>query len=143
MKKFFILLIITFAIALIPTIFIDFDTSNLIKPALFPPKILFPIVWSILYLLMTISLYLSTKNDNETYKIYFLQLIVNSIWSSLFFGLKWYFISFLWLILLLIFATIMVKKMKEKSILAYYLQIPYIVWIIFAGYLNLFVYILN
>ncbi|MBE6161221.1 MAG: tryptophan-rich sensory protein [Firmicutes bacterium] len=143
MKKFFILLILTFTIVLIPTIFIDFDTSNLIKPALFPPKLLFPIVWSILYLLMSISVYLSTKNDNEIYIIYFIQLIVNSIWSPLFFGLKWYFLSFLWLLLLLILATIMVKKMKEKNMVAYYLQIPYIIWIIFAGYLNLFVYILN
>lgn len=143
MKKFIVLLVITFAITLIPTIFLDFDTSKLIKPVLFPPKIVFPIVWSILYILMTISLCLSTKNDVDVYKDYFLQLIVNSLWSPLFFGLKWYLLSFIWLILLLILVIKMILKMKEKNTVAAYLQIPYVLWILFAGYLNLFVYFLN
>ena len=142
MKKFFILLIITFAITLIPTIFIDFST-NFIKPALFPPKILFPIVWTILYILMTISIYLSTKFDDDTYKIYFIQLIVNSLWSPLFFGLRLYLISFIWLVLLFVLVLRMIKEMKYKYSIASYLQIPYVIWLIFAGYLNLGVFLLN
>ena len=143
MKKFLILLIITFAITLIPTIFIDFDTTNFIKPFLFPPKILFPIMWSILYILMTVSLYLSTKFDDELYPIYFVQLVVNALWSPLFFGLKWYLISFIWLVLLLILVLKMIKQMKYKNSISAHLQIPYVIWLIFAGYLNLAVVLLN
>ena len=143
MKKFFILLIITFAITLIPTIFIDFDTSEFVKPALFPPKIVFPIVWSILYVLMTVSIYITTKYDDELYKIYFEQLLVNALWSPLFFGLKWYLVAFLWLVLLLVLVLKMIKEMRYKSTFAAYLQIPYVIWLLFAGYLNLSVFILN
>ena len=143
MKKFFVLLALTFAIPFIPTLFINFDTSSFIKPVLFPPKIVFPIVWSILYLLMTISIYLSTSTDDDLYPIYFIQLIVNAIWSPLFFGLKWYFIAFIWLVLLLVLVLKMVKQMEDKSMTAYYLQIPYVIWLLFAGYLNLSVYLLN
>lgn len=143
MKKFLILLILTFAIALIPTIFLNFNTSNIIKPALFPPKIVFPVVWSILYLFMTISIYVTTKDDDDLYKIYFTQLLVNTLWSPLFFGLKWYLIAFIWLILLFVLVLKMIKQMKSKNILAYFLQIPYVIWIIFAGYLNLGVFLLN
>ena len=143
MKKFFVLLALTFAIPFIPTLFINFNTNSFIKPVLFPPKIVFPIVWSILYILMTISIYLSTNTDDDVYPIYFIQLIVNAIWSPLFFGLKLYLISFIWLVLLLILVLKMIKQMKEKSNIAYYLQIPYVIWLIFAGYLNLSVYLLN
>ena len=142
MKKFLILLIITFAVTLIPTIFIDFDT-NFIKPILFPSKILFPIVWTILYILMTVSICLSTKYDDDTYKIYFIQLIVNALWSPLFFGFNLYLISFIWLILLLVLVLKMIKEMKYKNSIAGYLQIPYFIWLLFAGYLNLGVYLLN
>ena len=143
MKKFFILLIITFAITLIPTIFIDFDTSDFIKPVLFPPKIVFPIVWIIIYILLTISIYLSTKFDGDTYVIYFIQLIVNALWSPLFFGLNLYFIAFIWLLLLLGLVIKMTIQMRHRSTLSAYLQVPYIIWLIFAGYLNLAVYLLN
>lgn len=77
MKKIVIILLITFGVTTIPTIFLDFNTNNLVKSALFRPKILFPIVWSILYLLMTISLYITTKNSNKLYRIYAIQLILN------------------------------------------------------------------
>ena len=143
MKRFFLLLIITFAIALIPTIFIDFNTSYLIKPALFPSNTVFPIVWSILYILMTISLYITSTDDNVIYKSYFIQLIVNALWSPLFFGLKWYLIAFIWLVLLFILVIRMMLEMKQKSNVAFYLQIPYVIWILFAGYLNLGVFLLN
>jgi tryptophan-rich sensory protein len=143
MKKFLILLFITFAIALFPTVFIDFNTDYLIKPALFPPKIVFPITWSILYLLMTISVYLTSKNDDNILKIYFAQLIVNALWSPLFFGFKFYLIALFWLILLIILVAIMILKMLLNNKFAAYLQIPYFLWLLFATYLNLAVYLLN
>ena len=143
MRRFIFLLFLTFAIALFPTLFIEFDTSSLIKTVLFPPDILFPIVWSILYLLMTISLFITTKKDDELYKIYFIQLFVNALWSPLFFGLKSYFVSLLWLILLIVLVVIMIYKMMFKNKVAAYLQIPYLIWLLFATYLNLSIYLLN
>lgn len=143
MKKFIIILLITFGIALLPTIFINFDTDSLVKPLLFPPKILFPIVWTILYFLMSISLYLSSKYNKEIYKIYGIQLILNSLWSPLFFMFKTYLFSTIELLILIVFVAIMIKEMKLENKLSAYLQIPYFIWLLFALYLNVSIYILN
>ena len=143
MKKFIIILLITFGIALLPTIFINFDTDSLVKPLLFPPKILFPIVWTILYFLMSISLYLSSKYNKEIYKNYGIQLILNSLWSPLFFMFKTYLFSTIELLILIIFVAIMIKEMKLENKLSTYLQIPYFIWLLFALYLNVSIYILN
>lgn len=143
MKKFIIILLITFGIALLPTIFINFDTDSLVKPLLFPPKILFPIVWTILYFLMSISLYLSSKYNKEIYKNYGIQLILNSLWSPLFFMFKTYLFSTIELLILIIFVAIMIEEMKQENKLSAYLQIPYFIWLLFALYLNVSIYILN
>ena len=143
MKKFIIILLITFGVAVLPTIFIDFNTDYLIKPALFPPKILFPIVWTILYILMSISLYLSSKDDNDVYKVYGMQLVLNSLWSPLFFLFKTYLFSTIELVILIWFVVIMIYQMYCKNKIAGYLQIPYIIWLLFALYLNISIYILN
>lgn len=143
MKKFIIILLITFGIALLPTIFINFDTDSLVKPLFFPPKILFPIVWTILYFLMSISLYLSSKYNKNLYKVYGIQLILNSLWSPLFFMFKTYLFSTIELLILIIFVTIMIEEMKLENKLSAYLQIPYFIWLLFALYLNVSIYILN
>lgn len=143
MKKFIIILLITFGIALLPTIFINFDTDFLVKPLLFPPKILFPIVWTILYFLMSISLYLSSKYNKNLYKVYGIQLILNSLWSPLFFMFKTYLFSTIELLILIVFVAIMIKEMKLENKLSAYLQIPYFIWLLFALYLNVSIYILN
>ncbi len=143
MKKFIIILLITFGVVVLPTVFIDFNTDYLIKPALFPPKILFPIVWTILYILMSISLYLSSKYDNEVYKVYGIQLVLNSLWSPLFFMFKTYLFSTIELIILLFFVIIMMYQMYLKNKVAGYLQIPYVIWLIFALFLNVSIFILN
>lgn len=143
MKKFIIILLITFGIALLPTMFINFDTDSLVKPLLFPPKILFPIVWTILYFLMSISLYLSSKYNKNLYKVYGIQLILNSLWSPLFFMFKTYLFSTIELLILIIFVAIMIEEMKQENKLSAYLQIPYFIWLLFALYLNVSIYILN
>lgn len=108
------------------------------------PSIVFPIVWSILYLLMAISLYMVKKEDSsENYLIYYIQLIVNSLWTLFFFGFKWYLFSFFWIILLIILVVAMIKKFYSIKPLAGYLNIPYFLWLIFAGYLNFMIYYLN
>ncbi len=121
--------------------------SNLNKPPLSPPGFLFPLVWTILYILMGISsyiIYLSQDPDREkALKVYAVQLAVNFFWSILFFGFSQYFISFLWLILLIAAIIIMIKQFYQISPLAAWLQIPYLLWCIFAAYLNFMIFRLN
>ena len=143
MKKFIILLIVTFFIGVIPSLLVGNDVTGLILPKFYPPKILFPIMWSILYLLMTISVYLATKNSDDAYKIYFIQLIVNAFWTVIFFGLKLRLLAFIWIIFLFILVIIMIKKFYKENKNAGLLQIPYIIWLLIAMYLNLSIYLLN
>ena len=124
--------------------FIDYNTLN--KPFLSPPSMVFPIVWTIIYILMGISYgILDSKKmvDDNINLIYYFQLIVNALWSIFFFIFKWRFFSFLWIILLDILVISMIKQFYKKDKLAGWLQVPYIVWSLFASYLNLFIYILN
>lgn len=81
--------------------------------------------------------------DPETKLIYYLQLFVNAMWSIIFFIFKWRFFAFLWIILLDILVIIMINKFYNKEKLAGLLQIPYLIWILFATYLNLAFYLLN
>ena len=122
------------------------DYNNLQKPFLAPPSIAFPIVWTILYILMGIS-YGILKSKKLTSKeidvIYYLQLGFNAIWSIFFFSLKWRLFAFLWIIILAILIIIMIKKFYEKDKLSGLLQIPCLIWVLFASYLNISIYILN
>lgn len=120
------------------------------KPPLAPPAWLFPAVWSILYLLMGISLYLiRTKNgipDDKRQRavaLYLLQLAVNFIWPLIFFNLEAYFAAFLWLVLLVVLVILMIRDFYGISKAAAWLNIPYLVWLLFAGYLNFAVWMLN
>lgn len=123
--------------------------STINRPALSPPSYLFPIVWSVLFILMGISsaiIYLSdAKPDDKrsALSIYAVNLAVNFFWSIIFFNMRKYLFSFIWLILLAITIIAMIGKFKKISKTAAYLQIPYLLWVIFAGYLNLMIYILN
>lgn len=124
-----------------------FATLN--KPPLSPPGWLFPVVWTILYVLMGIASYLvytSNAEEEQVAKaltVYGYQLVVNFLWSIFFFDFGWYLFSFFWLILLwlLIFWTI--RLFGSISKMAAYLLIPYLVWVTFAGYLNLGIWWLN
>ena len=123
--------------------------ENITKPPLSPPGFLFPIVWTILYILMGIASYLvvtgkgSKNKTKEALIFYGLQLFFNFFWSIIFFNLEWYMLAFVWLVILwvLIFNTMI--SFYEISKLAGYLFIPYLIWVTFAGYLNLAIYILN
>ncbi len=118
------------------------------KPALTPPNIIFPIVWTILYAFMGISLgrillYPPTKEKTYGIIIYALQLFVNFFWSIFFFNLQAYGFSFLWLILLWVLILGMILTFYKTDKFAALLQIPYLLWVTFAGYLNLMVWLLN
>ena len=122
------------------------DYNTLQKPFLSPPSIVFPIVWTILYILMGISfarLELNSKIDQDIKQIYYLQLFVNALWSIFFFVLKWRLFSFIWILLLLTLIIIMIIKFYKKDKIAGLLQLPYLIWTLFATYLNLGVYLFN
>ncbi len=122
------------------------DYQNMVKPPFSPPGIVFPIVWTILYVLMGISYFLAVKDnlDNkELDQIYFLQLLVNFLWPIIFFVLEMYFTAFLWIILLLILVIAMMKELLVRNKISGYLQIPYLIWILFAIYLNFGIALLN
>lgn len=131
-------------VGLIISQFMDYNTLQ--KPPLSPPGFIFGIVWSILYLLMGIAygiLVYKGKSDAEVSKIYWTQLIINLIWPILFFVFKIRLFSSIWIIILLILVISMVIKFYKKDKIIGYSQIPYLLWIMFATYLNIGVYILN
>jgi len=117
------------------------------QPFFAPPSIVFPIVWTILYILMGISSYIivmsNSNKKNEALFIYGIQLIINLFWSIWFFVFRFYLFSFVWILLLIGFVIVMIKKFYDISKLSGYLQIPYLIWLIFAAILNLFVVFLN
>lgn len=121
--------------------------ANIAKPALSPSAIVFPIVWTILYLLMGISSYLIITSENKSSKIairwYIIQLFINFFWSIIFFNFNNYLLAFIWLILLIIAVIIMIIQFYKIKPLAAYLQIPYLLWCLFAAYLNFSIYLLN
>lgn len=124
----------------------NIDYSFLNKPPLAPPKIFFPIFWSIIYLLMGISYFILKKNNKDNKEIntiYYIQLFVNALWSIIFFILKWRFISIIWIIFLDILVIYMIYLFFKEKKIAAYLNIPYIIWILFASYLTIGIYILN
>ncbi len=119
--------------------------KDIIQPSFAPPGWLFPVVWSILYILMGISDYLikDNLNTNSSLKIYKIQLVVNLVWSFIFFKFKLFLLSFLWIILLIFLVVNMIKKYISINKTSAYLQIPYLLWIIFAAILNFSIYLLN
>lgn len=125
------------------------DFALLEKPPFSPPAILFPIVWTILYTLMGISMYIISSSDapeNEianAKSIYFYQLIVNFLWPIFFFNFGWYLFAFFWLLLLWFLVFNMIRKFYAISPIAGFLNIPYLLWLTFAGYLNLGIWWLN
>ena len=119
------------------------------SPPLAPPSWAFPVAWSILYLLMGISLYL-VWNSNADFDVkrrgiifFILQLALNFIWSPIFFISKNFLLAFAVLILIWIFTLLMIISFYRTSKLAGLLQVPYLIWLTFAGYLNLSIYLLN
>lgn len=117
------------------------------KPPLSPPAVLFPIVWTVLYLLMGISSYIIGKAENkyreEALSLYVDQLTVNFLWPIFFFSFEWYFFAFLWLLLLWILVLRMIIVFLRISPGAAYLNIPYLLWLTFAAYLNVGIWLLN
>lgn len=124
-----------------------FDSIN--KPLLTPPAVVFPIAWSVLYLLMGLSSYVALSNCEDARKAiltmypYLIQLILNFSWSLFFFNSKWYGIAFICLVLMWLMIIRTMAAFWTVSRLSFYLLMPYLVWVTFAGYLNLSIVLLN
>lgn len=117
------------------------------KPALAPPPILFPIVWTILYVLMAVGAYIisekNCENEESALSLYFIQLAFNFFWPIVFFNLQAFLFAFIWIIALWLLIIAMILSFRKCSKWAAYLQIPYLLWVTFAAYLNLMIYLLN
>ena len=121
--------------------------SEINKPPLAPPGWLFPVVWTLLYALMGISSYIiwdaRSQYTKEALTIYGIQLAFNFCWSIFFFVMESFLLSLVWLGGLFVIIFIMIAAFWKIDRIAAYLQIPYAIWVLFAGYLNAGVYFLN
>ena len=145
-KKLVVSILIPLGLGFITGLLIKTDVySEIVKPELSPPKIVFPIVWSVLYILLGVSNYIINKDrkDETANLIYYIGLAINLIWPFIFFNAREYLLALIWLLLLIFFVILMVIEYFRKNKLAGYLQIPYLIWLLFALYLNYNVFILN
>jgi tryptophan-rich sensory protein len=117
--------------------------ANVQKPPFSPPSLVFPIVWTILYILMGISAYRVMEKGGCDSTFYSLQLFVNFLWPVFFFSFEAYLFAFVLLLVLIALVVGMIMAFYKCDKWAGYLQIPYLLWLLFAGYLNLGVYLLN
>ena len=123
-------------------------TQTVLKPPLSPPPIVFPIAWSILYALMAIGaarVYLKPESEDRTQalRLYLVQLGFNFLWSFIFFSFQAYAVAFIWLAILFALIVMMAMSFYQLDRPAGLLQIPYLLWVFFAGYLNAGVWLLN
>jgi tryptophan-rich sensory protein len=147
-KPYVILIAISLAVGILSALFTKDSMdiySTLNQPPFSPPSWLFPVVWTVLFTLMGISAAMVYTKDrtNKGLLINFIQLAVNFLWSIIFFNFRAFLFSFIWLILLWILILAMILEYRKTDKVAAYLQIPYLIWVTFAGYLNYMIYILN
>nr|CRY97140.1 hypothetical protein [uncultured prokaryote] len=123
-------------------------SETITQPPLSPPGFIFPIVWGILFFLMGISaarIYLSpaSHDRSQSLTIFFVQLAFNFFWSIIFFNMQNFGFAFLWLMVLWALIIWMIFTFRKVDPLAAWLQIPYLLWVTFAAYLNFGVWMLN
>lgn len=121
--------------------------NNIVKPTFTPPGIVFPLAWTILYTLMGISSYMIYESDSDKKMdaliVYGIQLVLNSMWTFFFFKLRMFLFSSILILIILGLVLVMIYKYYHINKKAAYLQIPYIIWLIFAFILSMNVYMLN
>lgn len=125
------------------------DFALLQKPPLSPPGWLFPVVWTLLYAMMGLASYLVYASScppefrSTGLAFYAAQLVFNFFWSILFFRFGLYLLSFFWLLAMLVLIAAAALQFRRCDKRAFWLLVPYLVWVTFAGYLNLGIWILN
>ena len=118
------------------------------QPPFSPPGYLFPIVWTLLYALMgvgaaRICLAEASGNRSGGLNLFVVQLAVNFLWPTFFFNFEWYLFSFFWIVLLWVLVFLMILRFYKIDKRAAYLNIPYLIWLLLAAYLNLGIWWLN
>ena len=125
------------------------DYAMLNKPPLSPPGWVFPIVWTVLYLLMGYASYriytssAAPKDKKQALLLYTLQLFFNFLWSIVFFGLEWRLVAFFVLLILWVLIALTIRAFSKIDEKAADLLLPYLLWVTFAGYLNITAYFIN
>lgn len=132
-----------FTISAIPTWY-----QALNKPVFNPPNWIFAPVWTLLYLLMGVSIFLVLEKapkdkGKKLLKLFFIQLTLNFFWTFIFFGLHNTFLAFFEIVLLWISILVLILKFKDYSKFASWLLVPYLLWVSFASLLNLSIFLLN
>lgn len=124
--------------------------STIITPPLAPPSFLFPVVWTILFILMGISAAMIYNTETaglpqrkSALYTYALSLVFNFFWSIIFFNQRMFLFAFIWLLGLIFLIVRTIMKYYKINPAAAYLQIPYLLWVCFAGYLNFAIWFLN
>ena len=125
-----------------------FFSQSVAQPPLSPPALVFPIVWALLYALMGISaarVYLTAPSPerSKSLNLYIVQLVMNFFWSLIFFNAQAYGFAFVWLLLLWTLVLVMILQFRRADPPAAKIQVPYLIWLTFAAYLNLGVWYLN
>jgi len=120
--------------------------SQLLKSNYNPPDWVFAPVWTLLYLMMTLAIWLfwhSKNRDMSTIYIYFIHIVFNTTWSIVFFGLHQILLALLVLLVLIFLIIILILRFKRVNLVSYYLMIPYLLWTSYALFLNFNLLILN
>lgn len=121
--------------------------AKLEQPPLSPPGWLFPVVWTVLYTLMGISaariVLEGTGETRSALTLYCVQLLVNALWTPIFFALELRLVAFIWLLILIGLTVAMISRFKRIDVTAGNLQFPYLIWLLFAAYLNFGTFLLN
>ena len=120
--------------------------SQLIKSNYNPPDWIFAPVWITLYLMMTVAIWLfwhSKNRDLNTIYIYFIHIVFNTTWSIVFFGLHQIFTALVVLLVLIFLIITLILKFKRVNLISYYLMFPYLLWTLYALFLNINLLVLN
>ena len=148
--SFVLFLIITYSASIIGgLVTISFKEpwySELVKSNYNPPDWVFAPIWTTLYLMMTLAIWFfwhSKNRDIKTIYIYFIHIVFNTTWSIVFFGLHQIFLALVALIVLIFLIIILIQRFKRVNLLSYYLMIPYLLWTVYALFLNFNLLVLN
>ena len=131
---------------LVTVIFKEPWYSLINKPTFNPPSWVFAPVWTTLYLMITVAIWLfwhSKNKDMNTIYIYFIHIVLNTTWSIVFFGLHQILLALFVLIVLILMIIILILRFKRVNIVSYYLMIPYLLWCCYALVLNFKIFLLN
>ena len=137
------LIILPLALGIIVSLLVNFDIySRITLPDLAPPAVVFPIVWTILYLMMGVSLFINRENKKNT-TLFYIQLAINYLWVFMFFMFKMFLGSFILIVILAVMVLYTILEFYKHDKTSAFMLVPYLIWIMFASYLNWQIFLLN